>query len=119
LTSTNIRHGDHHWDIADPVPEPRFGDADWSRATVRHLLDDAATWTALARAAIRTGITPNGDTQTARMLAHHLDAPASQVAAALAPDERFPGATELRNEIATLLAPPHPALRPTSIKEHP
>jgi alpha-L-rhamnosidase len=118
-TSAAVRHGDHHWDIADPVVEPTQTDADWSRATVRQLLDNTAAWTALVGAATRTGIAPQGDTQAARMLSHHLDAPASHVAAALAPDERFAGATELREEVAAMLAQSQYAPRSTTIKEHP
>jgi alpha-L-rhamnosidase len=101
--ATSVGHGDHRWEVVDPVREPAPRPVDWSRATVRDLLDDPATWLGLAEAATRTGVTPDGDAQTARMLAHHLESPATLVAAALAPDERFPGATKLRREVASLL----------------
>jgi len=101
--ATSVGHGDHHWEVADPVREPAPHPVDWSRSTIRDLLDDPAMWLGLADAATRTGVTPDGDAQTARMLAHHLESPATLVAPALAPDERFPGAAELRREVASLL----------------
>jgi len=73
-------------------------------ATVRDLLDDPDTWADVAGAAARTGVTPDGDAQAARMLASYLDAPATLVAQALVPDNRFPGGMELRREVAEILS---------------
>ena len=72
---------------------------------MRDLLDDPLTWDQLVSAAIRTGFA-HDDTQVARMLSSYLDTPAAQVAQALAPDDRFPGAQELRDQVAELLGEP-------------
>ncbi|KUO18132.1 family 78 glycoside hydrolase catalytic domain [Streptomyces dysideae] len=101
--STQVGHGDHEWTVGDPTSAARRQARDWSTATVRDLLDDAGTWAEVAAAADATGITSEGDAQAARMLANYLDAPASLVAEALAPDDRFPGAAELRRRVADIL----------------
>jgi hypothetical protein len=90
--------------VADPIAEVPGRRIDWSRATVRDLLDDPATWTAVAEVAASTGTTPQGETQAARMLGPYLGASATFVAHALAPDDRLPGAKDLRREIADVFA---------------
>jgi len=95
-------HGAHQWNVTDPISPVPVADR-WAQATIRDLLDDHDSWAKVADAAARTGIAPEGDTQVARMLAHYLDAPATHVGSALAPDERFPGAAELRGAVAPLL----------------
>nr|WP_270889720.1 alpha-L-rhamnosidase [Pedococcus sp. 5OH_020] len=96
-----VGHGRHHWEVSDPLAVEH--DVDWSGRTIRDLIDDAATWERVAGAAVRTGIAPGGDAQAARMLASYLDAPATHVAQALAPDERFAGAQELRDRVNDIL----------------
>jgi alpha-L-rhamnosidase len=100
----HVGHGDHQWDVADPIAGLRGRRINWSRATVRDLLDDPATWTAVAEVAAATGTTPQGDTQAARMLGPYLGASATFVAQALAPDDRLPGAKDLRRGIADIFA---------------
>jgi alpha-L-rhamnosidase len=98
-----VGHGDHRWDVSDPVAGRGERRPEWSRSTVRDLLDDPVRWARVASAAIQTGVADD-DTQAARMLSSYLDTPATQVAQALAPDDRFPGAQHLRDQIAELLS---------------
>ena len=98
-----VGHGLHHWDVPDPIAVNESRVVDWSRQTIRDLLDDGATWEMVVEAATQTGIAPGGDTQAARMLASYLNAPATHVAQALAPDERFAGAQELRDRVTDIL----------------
>jgi alpha-L-rhamnosidase len=99
-----VAHGDHRWEVADPVSEREVRRRDWSRLAVRDLLDDPFTWAKVVRAATDTGIAPDGEPQVARMLARYLDHPAFSVAQGLAPEDRIPGATELRRQLAVILA---------------
>jgi alpha-L-rhamnosidase len=98
-----VGHGQHRWDVPDPIAVTESREVDWSRQTIRDLIDDGATWELVAQAATQTGIAPGGDTQAARMLASYLNAPATHVAQALAPDERFAGAQELRDRVNDIL----------------
>jgi alpha-L-rhamnosidase len=98
-----VGHGLHRWDVPDPIAVNESREVDWSRQTIRNLIDDGATWELVAEAATQTGIAPGGDTQAARMLASYLNAPATHVAQALAPDERFAGAQELRDRVNDIL----------------
>jgi alpha-L-rhamnosidase len=93
-----VGHGEHHWEMPDPVGDGATR-LDWSRATVRELLDDAVTWRQVVDAAVRTGIAPGGEAQAAGMLADYLDAPARLVARALAPEQRTDAAQALGREI--------------------
>ncbi len=101
----SVGHGDHRWDVSDPVAGQGEQRPDWSRSTVRDLLDDPVRWARVASAAIQTGVADD-DTQAARMLTSYLDTPATHVAQALAPEDRFPGAQNLRNQVADILDPP-------------
>ena len=101
----HVGHGDHAWEVADPLTGRRDRRPDWSRSTVRDLLDDPLTWDQVVSAAVRTGVARD-DTHVARMLTSYLDTPAAQVAQALAPDDRFPGAQDLRDQVAELLGEP-------------
>ena len=103
--TVRVGHGDHRWEVADPVTERRGHRPDRSRSSVRDLLDDPLAWDQLVSAAIRTGVA-HDETQVARMLTFYLDTPAVQVAQALAPDDRFPGAQDLRDQVAELLGEP-------------
>jgi alpha-L-rhamnosidase len=84
-----VGHGDHRWQVPDPVASAGF---DWHSASVRDLMDEASLWEQVAKVAASTGIAQEGDNQAAGMLASYLDQPAARVAQALAPDERFSGA---------------------------
>ena len=96
-----VGHGDHWWEVADPI-SGRGERQDRPPSTVRDLLDDRISWDGVVRAAIRTGIADD-DVTAGRMLTSYLDSPAAQVAQALAPDERFPGAQDLRDQVADIL----------------
>ena len=100
--TVRVGHGDHQWEVADPVTDRREHRPDWFRCSVRDLLDDPLTWDRLVTAAHHSGVA-HDDTQVARMLTSYLDSPAAQVAQALAPDDRFPGAQDLRDQVAELL----------------
>lgn len=100
-----VGHGDHDWQVPDPVASAGF---DWHSGSVRDLMDDRSLWEQVAKVAAQTGITQEGDNQAAGMLASYLDLPAARVAHALAPDERFTGAMELRNGIAELFTTTDP-----------
>ena len=101
----HVNHGDHHWDVIDPVTGSSDSGTDWSQATVRDLLDAPETWMKVAEVATRTGIAPNGDVQAARVVAAYLETPAVLVGHALAPDERFPaGSGELRRQVEAIFA---------------
>ena len=81
-------------------PAEREHRPDWSRSTVRDLLDDPVSWDQRGQRGHSRPASPDDDTQAARMLTSYLDTPATQVAQALAPDDRFPGAQDLRDQIA-------------------
>ncbi|WTF41539.1 glycoside hydrolase family 78 protein [Streptomyces sp. NBC_01604] len=95
-----VGHGEHRWEVPDPFPtslEPR------TPVTVRDVLDEPATWSAVAAAAVRTGVAPGGDAEAARQLAAHLDAPATDLARALAPQEFSAGADAFQHEVDAIL----------------
>ena len=104
--SETVGHGHHRWEASDPIGSPDGPRTDWSRATIRDLLDDPAVWSGVTEAAARTGIAPEGESQAARMLTHHLETPATLVAPALAPDDRSAAARELREAVDRLLGRP-------------
>jgi alpha-L-rhamnosidase len=105
----HVGHGEHWWEVQDPICGREVRRPEWSSATVRDLIDDPLTWCQVIKAATQTGIVQD-DAQAARLLAPYLDAPATQAAHALAPDDRFPGAHALRVQIADILGGPHPDL---------
>ncbi|WP_436789667.1 family 78 glycoside hydrolase catalytic domain [Yinghuangia sp. YIM S10712] len=95
-----VGHGEHRWEVPDPfplVPEPR------TPVTVRDVLDEPATWSAVAAAASRTGVAPGGEVETGRRLAAHLDAPVADLPRALAPQEFTPGASAFKREVDAIL----------------
>jgi alpha-L-rhamnosidase len=91
-------HGEHRWDVADPAVAE-------SSDTIRAVLDDPETWSALVAAAVDAGIA-RGEAQTARRLAAHLDAPAADLIPALAPHATTPRASAVHRELTARLAPP-------------
>jgi alpha-L-rhamnosidase len=91
-----VAHGEHRWEVPDPFPpspEPR------TPVTVRDVLDEPATWSAVAAAAVRTGVAPGGEVEAARRLAAHLDTPATGLARAFDPQEFSPGAGAFQHEV--------------------
>ena len=101
-----VGHGEHRWSVVDPQAERGDRTFDWSQATVRDLLDDPETWAEVVGAAVASGVTPAGEPQAAGRLAAFFDGPATTVAQALAPDERFPGGQDIRQRIASLFDAP-------------
>jgi alpha-L-rhamnosidase len=77
-----VGHGEHSWDVPDPVPDQPVQPAE---PAVRDLLDHEPTWTRVVEHATALGIV-TGEQQAARRLARHLDAPASRLVDALAMD---------------------------------
>lgn len=91
-----VAHGEHRWEVPDPFPtspEPQ------TPVTVRDVLDEPATWSAVAAAVVRTGVAPGGEVEVACRLAAHLDAPATGLARALAAQEFLPGASASQHEV--------------------
>jgi alpha-L-rhamnosidase len=101
-----VGHGEHRWSVVDPQAERGDRTFDWSQATVRDLLDDPETWAEVVGAAVASGVTPGGEPQAAGRLLAYFDGPATTVAQALAPDERFPGGQDIRQRIASLFDAP-------------
>ncbi|WP_380161956.1 family 78 glycoside hydrolase catalytic domain [Kineococcus sp. R86509] len=97
-----VGHGEHRWSVADPGAS-RSGVRDWSKATVRDLLDDEQVWTQLATAAVQAGIVPDVGAAAAKLL-KYLDTSATRVGFAFVPDDRFPGAAAIRAAAYRLLS---------------
>ena len=95
-----VGHGQHLWEVPDPARKQDL--LLWSSATARDLLDHAETWSAIVDAAVGAGVVA-GEEQAARLTGAYLDAPAGAVAQAITPDDRSPGATELRSRITAIL----------------
>jgi alpha-L-rhamnosidase len=95
-----VGHGEHEWEIPDSVAKaPR---PSWASATVRELIDNAALWQEVVDQAVDVGVV-SGEEQAASLLGPYLNAPASSVASAFVPDERFPGGSTIRARIAAIL----------------
>jgi hypothetical protein len=95
-----VGHGQHLWEVPDPARKQ--DSLLWSSATVRDLIDHVETWSAIVDAAVDAGVVA-GEEQAARLTGAYLDAPAAAVAQAITPDDRSPGATELRSRITAIL----------------
>jgi len=67
-----VGHGDHTWQ----VEEPRRGDRPMT--TVRDVIDDAALWRSFVDVAVDGGLA-SSETSAARLLAPHLDRPATEL----------------------------------------
>lgn len=95
-----VSHGLHRWETADPATSSseRF-----TVGTVRDVLDNPVTWSAVVAAAVETGVAPQGEAQAAGRLAAYLDAPATDLGRALAPQEFFPGASAFRHAVDLIL----------------
>ncbi|WP_329348988.1 MULTISPECIES: family 78 glycoside hydrolase catalytic domain [unclassified Streptomyces] len=104
-TPEKVEHGDHHWKTADPVQLPS---ASGEFATIRDVLDDPITWSAVVAAATDGGIAPAGEAQAAGRLGAHLDAPAANLVRALEADEFSPYSTSFRHQVDAILSRPEP-----------
>ncbi|MFJ6693147.1 family 78 glycoside hydrolase catalytic domain [Streptomyces sp. NPDC091294] len=97
-----VGHGEHRWEVPDPVPA---GAPQHAAATVRDVFDDPDTWSAVVAAAVETGVVPEGEPQVAARLAAYLDAPATDLILALTPQEIHPGIPALARRLETILGP--------------
>jgi alpha-L-rhamnosidase len=88
----HVGHGHHRFEALDPyADEPALP----ARPTVRDVLDHEPTWSAVTAAALEIGIA-GAEQEVARRLERYLDAPASDLADALAPGGFVPGADAFR-----------------------
>jgi alpha-L-rhamnosidase len=95
-----VGHGSHEFACADPYPGDRELPGD---PTVRDVLDHPATWAAVLAAATELKVIGD-DTVAAGRALPYLDAPARDLAEALAPAGLAPQAEALRERIDALLA---------------
>jgi len=94
-TPHRVRHGRHHWAVADPTARPR------PVGLVRDVFDDATLWAVVTSAAAELGVAAD-PVAVAQRLSHYLDRPVGELPEALAPGF-LPGAGELRAELAKTL----------------
>jgi alpha-L-rhamnosidase len=94
-----VGHGTHEWTAADPYAELPEVSAD---ATVRQLMDHEPTWTALAAAAIETGMVTD-DAELAARLERYLDQPATGLVEALSRRGLTPSAEVLKAKLEALI----------------
>jgi hypothetical protein len=85
--------------VTDPCTAPP---ALTSGATIRDLLDDEHTWTAVVTACVASGIA-DGDVDVARRLRPHLDAPLDRLVDALTAGGFVAGADALSAQLAQVL----------------
>jgi alpha-L-rhamnosidase len=94
-----VGSGRHDFEVADPCAvEPALP----VPATIHDVLDHEPTWSAVAAAAVDTGVA-GSEYEAARRLERYLDAPATDLVDALAPGGLAPGADALRDRVADLL----------------
>ncbi|MFD3597758.1 hypothetical protein ACFWVH_05045, partial [Streptomyces sp. NPDC058656] len=98
-----VGHGDHRWKTADPA-HPLFAPRQFT--TIRDVLDDPITWSAVVTAAVDSGMAPKGEAQVARRLGAHLDAPAADLSRAFAAAEFSPASEPFQHEVDAILARP-------------
>jgi alpha-L-rhamnosidase len=96
----SVGHGEHRWEIPDPMAD---GATQHATATVRDVLDDPDTWAAVVAAAVETGVVPGGEAQVAGRLAAYLDAPAAELVLALTPQESLAGLASLERRLEAIL----------------
>ncbi|GIF75044.1 family 78 glycoside hydrolase catalytic domain [Asanoa siamensis] len=94
-----VSHGSHEFACADPYPRVPELPAD---PTVRDILDHEPTWAAIVAAAVEVGAVAN-DREAAARAVPYLDAPAHELAAAIAPPVIAPEAEAFRTRLAALL----------------
>ena len=91
-----VRHGHHHWEVADPTPPPR------PVQRVRDVFDDPELWAVVTAAAAELGIAHSSAADpvaVAERLGHYLDRPVGELSEALAPSF-LPGADQLQAQLA-------------------
>jgi alpha-L-rhamnosidase len=94
-----VEHGTHEWTADDPYAEvPELG----ADATIRQLMDHEPTWTALATAAVETGIVTD-DAELAARLERYLGQPAGGLVEAISPRGFTPSAEALKTKLDALL----------------
>ena len=67
-----VGHGDHTWQVDEPRRRDR------PITTVRDVIDDAALWRTFVQVAVEGGLAAS-ETSAARLLAPHLDRPATEL----------------------------------------
>ena len=93
-----VGHGRHEYEVADPCAgEPALP----AGATVRDVLDHEPTWASVVAAAAETGVAA-GEQAAAEKLLRYLDAPAADLATALAPRGLVPGADDFSERVARI-----------------
>ncbi|MEV0717455.1 family 78 glycoside hydrolase catalytic domain [Asanoa sp. NPDC050611] len=97
--AVEVGHGDHEFACADPYPKSPELPGD---PTVRDVLDHAPTWAAVAAAAVELGAVAD-DREAAGRAVPYLDAPARELADAIAPPIISPHADTFRARLAALL----------------
>jgi alpha-L-rhamnosidase len=93
-----VGHGRHDFEVSDPCPGTPVLPAS---PTIRDVLDHEPTWSAVAAAAVDTGVA-GSEYEAARRLERYLDAPATDLVDALAPGGLAPGTGALRDRVASL-----------------
>ena len=91
-----VRHGRHHWEVADIPAEPRT-----APRLVRDAVDDPELWAVLTAAAAQLGLVADAAEVAAR-LGPYLDRPVDQLPGALVPFN-LPDAGGLRAQLAKTL----------------
>lgn len=94
-----VEHGRHQWNVADPF-DTAAGLPD--EPTVRDVLDHLPSWTAVATAAVDSGIARD-DVDAARRLRPFLDAPGADIGFALTNGGMRPGSDAFRARIGVAL----------------
>ncbi|MDG4825519.1 family 78 glycoside hydrolase catalytic domain [Asanoa sp. WMMD1127] len=94
-----VGHGSHEFDCADPYPSVPAMPGD---PTVRDVLDHEPTWASVVALAAELDVTHDDRDAAARTLAY-LDAPAREIAEALAPAGLAPQAETFRARLVALL----------------
>ncbi|NUR96722.1 MAG: alpha-L-rhamnosidase, partial [Kribbellaceae bacterium] len=82
LDVVEVGHGTHEWTVDDPYASAPGLPAD---ATIRQIVDDLPVWTALAAAAVESGLVAD-DAELAARLERFLDQPAGPLAEATGPE---------------------------------
>ncbi|HZX01875.1 alpha-L-rhamnosidase [Kribbella sp.] len=80
--AVEVGHGTHEWTVEDPYASAPALPAD---ATVRQIVDNLTTWTAVAHGAVESGFVKD-DAELAARLERYLDQPAGTLATATDPE---------------------------------
>jgi alpha-L-rhamnosidase len=110
-----VGHGRHEFEVTDPYPGELALPAS---PTIRDVLDHEPTWSAVAAAAVDTGVA-GSEYEAARRLERYLDAPATDLVDALAPGGLARGAGALRDRVAALFRSVTPDAAAPSVTRKP